>query len=106
MSRKPAGKSDEELTSSELAATTAEFDQEFVAGKAKPMTTEMRARWESAKAKLGAGKAANGVSEITVRLEGQLLKRCTALAKKKRISRDALIARGLKAILAAEGEEG
>jgi len=30
--------------------------------------------------------------------------RCTALAKKNRISRDQLIARGLKAILAAEGE--
>jgi hypothetical protein len=28
-----------------------------------------------------------------------------ALAKKKRVSRDALIGRGLKALLAAEGEE-
>ncbi len=30
-----------------------------------------------------------------------LFKRCTALAKKKRLSRDALIARGLRALLAA-----
>jgi hypothetical protein len=29
---------------------------------------------------------------------------CPALAKKKRTSRDALITRGLKALLAAEGE--
>ena len=34
----------------------------------------------------------------------RLLDQCLALAKKKRISRDALIARGLKALLAAEGE--
>ncbi|HMC66785.1 MAG TPA: hypothetical protein VKI65_17750 [Gemmataceae bacterium] len=41
---------------------------------------------------------------VSVRLEQALLDRCTALAKKKRISRDVLIARGLEAILAAEGE--
>ena len=39
-----------------------------------------------------------------VRIDKALLKRCTALAKKKRLSRDALIARGLRALLAAEGE--
>ena len=33
----------------------------------------------------------------------RLLDQCLALAKKKRISRDALIARGLKALMAAEG---
>jgi hypothetical protein len=51
-------------------------------------------------------QAENGVAEetIAVRMEKALLDRCTALAKSKRISRDALIARGLKALLAAEGE--
>lgn len=47
------------------------------------------------------GKAAE---TIAVRLDTALLKRCAALAKKKRLSRDTLIARGLRAILAAEGE--
>jgi hypothetical protein len=37
-------------------------------------------------------------------LENVLLQRCNALAKKKGISRDALIVRGLKALLAAEGQ--
>jgi hypothetical protein len=44
------------------------------------------------------------VALIAVRLDKKLLKRCTALAKKKHISRDALIARGLQAVLAVEGE--
>jgi len=38
-----------------------------------------------------------------VHLEKALLDQCVTLAKKKRISRDTLIARGLKALLAAEG---
>ena len=48
----------------------------------------------------------NGQTEqtVTVRLDKALLDRCTALAKKKRLSRDALIARGLRALFAAEGE--
>lgn len=40
---------------------------------------------------------------IAVHLDKDLLDRCTALAKKKRVSRDVLIARGLRALLAAEG---
>jgi hypothetical protein len=64
----------------------------------------MQARWERATAK--PPRAEDGLDQQTmaVRLEKALLDRCTALAKKKRISRDALIARGLRALLAAEGE--
>ena len=57
-------------------------------------------------ASAGHGKATRSAQfsgkTITVQLEEMLLDRCTALAKKKRISRDELIARGLKAFLAAE----
>ena len=51
----------------------------------------MRARWEAAKGE----PPANGKAEqsIAVRIDKALLKRCTALAKKKRLSRDELIAR-------------
>ena len=65
----------------------------------------MRARWKRIQAKFKAEEAAtNGRQSITVAVDKKLLARCTALAKKKRISRDALIARGIKAVLAAEGE--
>jgi hypothetical protein len=64
----------------------------------------MQAQWERAKAKPPRGEDGTGEQTIAVHLDKVLLDRCTALAKKKRISRDALIARGLKALLAAEGE--
>ncbi len=88
----------------ELREATKEFDEEFVADKAKPLTQEMQARWKRAQAKGSQGKDNLEEETIAVHLDKTLLDRCTALAKKKRISRDTLIARGLKALLAAEGE--
>ncbi len=104
MSRKKPDTPYWEMTTDQLGEATKAFDEEFVADKAQPLTPAMRRRWERAKAKLP--RVENGVGEktIVVRLEKALLDRCTALAKKKRISRDALIARGLKALLAAEGQ--
>ena len=93
-----------EMNLEELREATAEFDEEHVEEKFGPLTPEMRARWEIAKAKVPSPKNRNSEQFIAVRLDKKLLDRCTALAKKKRISRDALIARGLKALLAAEGE--
>ena len=93
-----------EMTTAELREATKQFDEEFVGDKARPLSPEKQARWERAKAK--GASAENGCTEahIAVRLDKTLLKRCTALARKKRLSRDALIARGLRALLAAEGE--
>jgi hypothetical protein len=105
MSRKKPDKPYWEMTTEELQEATKEFDEEFVADRARPLTPQMRRRWERAKAKSPRSK--NGAREATipVRLDKKLLDRCTALAKKKRISRDALIARGLKELLAAEGPD-
>jgi hypothetical protein len=93
-----------EMTTEELREATKQFDEEFVGDKARPLSPEMKARWEAAKAK--ADPPVNGKAEqtIAVRLEKSLLKRCTALAKKKRVSRDELITRGIRVLLAAEGE--
>jgi hypothetical protein len=104
MSRKKQTKPYWEMTTAELREATKEFDEEFVFERTKPLSPEMKARWEKAKAK---GEApANGKAEahIAVCVDKALLDRCMALAKKKRLSRDALIARGLRALLAAEGE--
>ena len=104
MSRKKAAKPYWEMTTEELREATNEFDKEFVADKARPLTPQMRVRWQRAKNKQPRTENGEDEKTIVVRLEKVLLDRCTALAKKKRISRDALIARGLKALLAAEGQ--
>lgn len=104
MSRKRPAKPYWEMTTEELRKATQEFGQEFVADKAKPLTPDMQARWDRARAKPPRAEDGADQQTIAVRLEKALLDRCTALAKKKRISRDALIARGLRALLAAEGE--
>jgi ribosomal protein L29 len=105
MRRKSADKPFWEMTTDELRDATKEFDEEFVAEKAKPFTPQMQARWNQARRNLA--RAENGLAQetIAVRMEKALLDRCTALAKTKRICRDALIARGIKALLAAEGEK-
>jgi hypothetical protein len=93
-----------EMTTEELRDATKEFDEEFVGDKARPMSPEMRARWERAKAKGEPPQNGKAEQTIAIRLEKALVKRCSALAKKKRLSRDVLIARGIRALLAAEGE--
>src|SRR5205809_1797 len=104
MTRKRPTKPYWEMTTAELREATKEFDEEFVADKSRPLTPQERARWEEIRADLGQAEDRLGQQTIAVRVEKALLERCTALAKKKRISRDTLIARGLKALLAAEGE--
>ncbi len=93
-----------EMTTAELREATKQFDEEFVADKGRPLTPEEQEIWEQVKAK--GESPANGTAEahIAVCVDQALLDRCMALAKKKRLSRDALIARGLRALLAAEGE--
>lgn len=103
MSRKPSQKPYWEMTTEELRKATKEFDEEFIAEKAKPLTAPLRSRWERAKIKMARAENGSGYQTIAVSLEKSLLDQCITLAKKKRISRDALIARGLKALLAAEG---
>ena len=105
MSRKQATKPYWEMTTEELREATKEFDEEFVAEQAKPLTPAMRARWEKVKAKSAGEKNGRAQKTIAVRLDKALLDQCTALAKKKRISRDVLIARGLRALLAADAEK-
>ena len=104
MNRKKDAKPYWEMTTAELGEATKEFDEEFVADRAKPMTPEMKARWERAKAKRAGTENGRTEQTIAVRLDKTLLDRCTALAKEKHLSRDALIACGLRALLAAEGE--
>ena len=52
MTRKETAKPFWDMTKDELQEATKEWDEEFAAGHARPMTAEMSARWERAKSKL------------------------------------------------------
>ena len=93
-----------EMSSEELQNITSDFDREFVAEQAKPLSSTMRARLERAKGKSTHHNNGIAMETITVELDKSLLAQCAVLAKRKRLSRDVLVARGLRALLAAEGE--
>ncbi len=90
------------MTREELAEATAEFDREFVADNFGHPTADARELWQRAKRKPGRPRLGKGVKVISVSLEKGLLDEADKLAKSKGVSRAGLIARGLRAVLAAE----
>ena len=92
------------MNTRELAEATAEFDREFVEDSFGPPPPEARARLEKAKRRGRPPKGA-GAKVISVSVERGLLERTDSLAKRLKIPRAALIARGLRAVLAAVGDE-
>jgi len=104
MKKKNGAKKYWEMNSKELAEATKEFDQEFVIDKCTPLTPAMRARWEKAKRKSAKSRNGRGFRVISILVDERLLKRSEALARKMGITRDHLVARGLKMVLAASEE--
>jgi hypothetical protein len=104
MNKKPIQKPFWKMKTDELAEATAEFDSEMIVDSFGPLTPEMKTRWEMAKRKVGRAKESNGLQVITVSVKKVLLAKADTLAKKMGVSRGGLIERGLKAVLAAEGE--
>ena len=94
-----------DLTATDLDEMTKNLYREFIADTFRPMTTEERERWERAKRKTKDRIAASGAKTISVCVDTTLLKRSDILAKRKGLTRDALIDRALKTVLAADGQE-
>jgi hypothetical protein len=92
------------MTTKELAEATKEFDQEFVADTFGPPTPEAAALMRRARRKVGRPIMGKGVKVISVSVEKDLLVRSDALARRLKIHRAQLIARGLQAVLAAEAK--
>ena len=90
------------MNAKELAEATAEFDEGGVPAGFKPLDAAGRALWESVKRKRGRPVIGKGVQVISVSLEKQLLAKANRLAKRLKISRARLIARGLESVLAEE----
>jgi len=84
-------------TGAELARAVAEFDDELVVDTFGPPSRQASARWESAKSRRGA-------RVISVSVERSLLERSDAVARLLDVTRAELIARGLRAVLAVEGD--
>jgi hypothetical protein len=82
---------------------TSEFDREFIADSFRAPTAKERARFEKARRKPGRPTEGKGAHVISVSVERELLERSDRLAKDLGITRARLVARGLKAVLAAEG---
>jgi hypothetical protein len=91
-------------STTELARLTAEFDREAVAAEFHPLSAESKRRWDRIKRKPGRPRKGAGIRVISVSVERTLLERSDALAQRLGVSRAGLIERGLKAVLAAQGE--
>lgn len=91
-----------DMTPRELDAATRKFDQPLVIDESRAMSTSDRKRWQAAKKKRGRPKVGAGHCRISVSLERGLLKRATALAKQRGVSRSSLLAELLANELAAK----
>lgn len=85
--------------------TVSEFDRELVIESFGKPSAAAQANWERALAKPGRPRRGSGATVISVSVERQLLARADLTAKSLGISRSELIARGLRAALAATGRE-
>jgi hypothetical protein len=94
-----------EMTPDELAAATAEFEQDGISTTFLPMSKAEEAAWRRMmKQRRGArDPQSNSVRVISVRVASVLPKRADAFAKRRGISRAKLIAKGIDALL-AQGE--
>ena len=86
------------MTAAELARATKAYNRPIPLSETRPLTPKMRRKWERA---MGPGrpKIGEGAKPVLVTIEGALLRRADAYAKRKGITRAELVARGLKAVL-------
>lgn len=90
-----------EKKGTQLAEATAQFDKEFAADSARPMTSAERKRWNRVKRKPGRPREGKGFQRISVSIEKGLLKQVTKVAKQRHISRSKLLAEAVQEIIAA-----
>lgn len=91
-----------QMNAQELAASTRQFDEPMIVDKSRPLNANERARWKRVKNGKGRPKVGQGHQRISVSIEKGLLKRATALAKRRRVSRSKLVAIALEQALATQ----
>jgi hypothetical protein len=87
------------MDAAELDEEVAKFDQEFIAETATALTAKERGRDRTARQKRGRPQVGNGARRVLITIESSLLRRSDRYADKHGLTRSALIARGLEALL-------
>jgi len=80
------------MSETELAKATGEFEKLFVFEKARPMTAAERGEERKLRRHRGRPKVGAGAEKVSISLEGGLLRKADALAKKEGVNRSELIA--------------
>jgi hypothetical protein len=88
-----------EMTATELAKATGDFDREGTILQTGPLTRKMKSRWVKA-AKRGRPRMGKGSKRVLISMEKGLLQRTDKLARRRGIGRSELIAEGLKTLFA------
>jgi hypothetical protein len=89
-----------EMNTEELRHATREFDAERRGLPGRPLGTAARKRWERLRRKPGRPTVGKGHRVISVSIEQGLLDSVDALAARRKLTRAALIAHALRAVLA------
>jgi hypothetical protein len=80
-----------QMNAAELADATREYDG-MVIDKTVPLSARERKLWQEAKRGRGRPKIGKGAKKISISLEGNLLDKADAVAKKRGLNRSELIA--------------
>lgn len=92
------------LSSEEKECQYRAIDREFSRAETKPLTVRQRKAWNKFRKRrrsAGRPKVGEGAKVVSLTIEGGLLKRADALAKREGVSRAQLVARGLQMVLRA-----
>jgi len=92
-----------EMTVAELAEATREYDADFVFLKGRKLT-DAEARQHARAGKRGRPRIGQGAEKIRVSVERSLLAKSDAFARRHKLTRSEMIARGLRAVMAVAGE--
>ena len=80
-----------QMNAAELAEATREYDG-MVIDKTRPLNARERKLWQQARRGRGRPKIGKGAKKISISLEGNLLDKADAMAKKRGVNRSELIA--------------
>jgi hypothetical protein len=87
------------LSNAEKDAEVAKYERGVDLRETKPLTRTQRNLWSKAKRKRGRPRVGKGVAVISLSVEKNLLRKADQLAKSQGISRAALFAKGLDALI-------
>ena len=89
-----------DMSPEQLEALVEDLDQPGIARrKAKPLTPKMKKTWARTQTRLGRPKIGKGATTVALSIEKGLLSKADELAKQLKISRAALVSRGLRQLL-------